>query len=94
MALYFNGHDHNLQWLEPVCGTHLLISGSAARPTPLENRDQNPTWFSDDTGPGFIWVELLGTELTAVFHDDQGKELFRKSVSRIRPDRTTAPRSP
>ncbi|MBO84977.1 MAG: hypothetical protein CL927_06435 [Deltaproteobacteria bacterium] len=82
--VYFSGHDHNLQWLEPTCGTHFLVSGAAAHTTPLRFRDGNPTWFADDSTAGFVWVELLGRDMTAVFYHQDGSEQFGKTVHRIR----------
>ena len=35
--VYFSGHDHNRQWLEPTCGTDFIVSGAGAKTTDLEN---------------------------------------------------------
>ncbi len=80
--LYFSGHDHNLQWLEPTCGTHFIVSGAAARTTPLERRDHNPVLFEDDQHPGFVWVELRGDSMTGVFYDQEAQVLFEHTVQR------------
>ena len=82
--VYFSGHDHNLQWLAPTCGTHFLVSGAAAHTTPLHHRDQNPTWYADDTEAGFMWVELRGDEMTVSIHHADGSEQFRRTVTRNR----------
>ena len=55
--VYFSGHDHNRQWLDPVCGTEFIVSGTAAKHTDLEGRG-NQTKFEDDNYGGFLWVEI------------------------------------
>ncbi len=80
--LYFSGHDHNRQWLEPVCGTTFIVSGAAAKTTDLERRDENPTFFEDADVEGFMWVEIVGDQMTGVFYDKDGNLDFEKTITR------------
>ncbi|MDP6932969.1 MAG: hypothetical protein QGG40_08620, partial [Myxococcota bacterium] len=79
--LYLCGHDHNRQWLEPVCGVELMVSGAAAKTTDLEGRG-NATFFEDDQTEGFVWVELRDEELTGEFYDSSGTLDFEQTVTR------------
>lgn len=77
--VYFAGHDHDLQWLEPTCGTEFIVSGAAS-----DLRDvggDNPTLFEDAVN-GFLWVEIVDRTFTGVFYDVDGNELFRRVVQK------------
>lgn len=78
--LYISGHDHSRQFLEPACGTQLIVSGAGSETTTLEG--DNPTLFEDDTEEGFVWIEISGDELTARFFDKAGNEDFSTSFTR------------
>jgi hypothetical protein len=80
--VYFAGHDHTRQWLEPACGTELIVSGAAAKLTPLEHRDNNPTHYEDDSVPGFMWAEIQGNRFHGVFFDQDGNVSFDHEVTR------------
>ncbi len=77
--IYFAGHDHDLQWLQPVCETEMIVSGAAAGTRDLAG--SNPTLFETAT-KGFLWVEIAGDTMTGVFYDSDGAELFRRVVTR------------
>ena len=79
--IYFSGHDHNRQWLEPSCGTEFIVSGAAAKTTDLEGRG-NSTLFEDDTTEGVMWVELRDDQMTGEFYDRYGNLDFSSSLSR------------
>lgn len=66
--LYYSGHDHNRQLLEPTCGTEFIVSGAGAKTTDLEGRG-NVTFFEDDTIEGFVWTEIRGNQVTVAFYD-------------------------
>jgi predicted MPP superfamily phosphohydrolase len=70
--LYLSGHDHNRQAFDPVCGTWFFVAGAAAKTSDFEFRDDNPTVWGDDQREGFIWVELVGENMTASFYDLDG----------------------
>lgn len=77
--VYFAGHGHDLQWLEPVCGTEHIGSGAVS-----DLRDvggSNPTFFEASTY-GFLWVEIVDGTFTGVFYDVDGKELFRRVLQK------------
>jgi tartrate-resistant acid phosphatase type 5 len=71
ILVYFSGHDHNRQWLEPNCGTEFIVTGAGAKTTDLVGRG-NPSFFEDDTKEGFIWVEIEGNRFTGQFYDLHG----------------------
>ncbi len=79
--LYLAGHDHNRQWLEPTCGTEFIVSGAAAKLTPLENRG-NPTFFEDDQLEGFVWIEIRDECLTGAFYNYMGILEFEQTYCR------------
>ena len=78
--VYFCGHDHNRQWLQPTCGTEFVVSGAAAKNTDLEGRG-TPTFFEDDLQPGFLLVEIEGNRLRGEFYDQYGNlDFFREVI--------------
>jgi len=79
--LYFAGHDHNRQWLEPYCGVNLVVSGAAAKTTDLEGRG-NATSFEDDTEEGFLWVEIRGDVLRGEFWNRSGTLDHAQEITR------------
>ena len=76
--IYLCGHDHNIQWLEPKCGTEFIISGAGAKSEGLPG--QNPAFFGMPETEGFLWAELKDNSFTGVFYDQTGKELFSKTI--------------
>ncbi len=79
--VYFSGHDHDREWLEPKCGTTFIVSGAAAKLRPLEARG-NPSRWADDEKRGFLWVDIAGDTLTGVFYDEDGKINYEGTVER------------
>jgi len=79
---YFSGHDHNMQWLKPRCGTNFVVSGAGAKTTALVHRDNNPVYWESDSQAGFMWVEIDGPTMTGVFYDLYGNELYRRVETR------------
>ncbi len=78
--VYLCGHDHDLQWLEPTCGTEFVVSGAAAKLRDLAG-NENPSFFQQ-SHLGFLWVEIDGNTFTGVIYDDQGNELYRRSIQK------------
>jgi len=78
--VYFAGHDHDREWLDPVCGTSFIVSGAAAKLRALASRDAQPTRFVDDAHFGFLWVEADAEGLRGVFFDDSGAVSYRDAV--------------
>ncbi|MCA9628355.1 MAG: metallophosphoesterase, partial [Myxococcales bacterium] len=79
--VYICGHDHNMQWLQPKCGTEFIVSGSGAKTTGLEGRG-TPTFFETDAKGGFLLVEISGKTFSGWFYDEDGKELFTRTVTK------------
>jgi hypothetical protein len=81
--VYFAGHDHHLEWLEPVpeCpGTQFLVSGAGSLPRPVA--DRRPAYFKAGDTPGFIWVEINGNEFTGEFYDGAAQLLYRRTTTK------------
>jgi hypothetical protein len=65
--IYLCGHDHNIQWLEPKCGTEFIVSGAGSKSEGLPG--QNPAYFGMPETEGFIWIELKDNSFTGTFYD-------------------------
>ncbi|HEY0134764.1 MAG TPA: metallophosphoesterase [Nannocystis sp.] len=76
--VYLCGHDHNLQWLAPKCGTEFIVSGAGSKAEGLPG--SNPAAFGLPETEGFLWVEIKDNTFTGVFYDQTGKELFTKTI--------------
>lgn len=76
--VYISGHDHNLQWLEPTCGTEFIVSGAGSKAEPLPG--SNPKFFQVAETEGFMWVEVTADSFTGVFYDQTGKELYSRTI--------------
>jgi tartrate-resistant acid phosphatase type 5 len=70
--VYISGHDHHRQVFDPVCGTYFFVSGASSKVEDFVFREENPTQWGDDTREGFLWVEIVGDDLTAAFYDLDG----------------------
>jgi hypothetical protein len=80
---YLNGHDHNLQWLEPVCDTQFIVSGAAAKTTDFAHRDGNQTAWETDQIEGFFWVEVRSdTEVNTRFYDKDANMTYERAVTK------------
>lgn len=77
--IYFTGHDHTRQWLEPQCGVEFIVSGAASKVTQFAHRDDNPTYWEDDQEEGFMWVEIDGKTMTGAFYDRDANLDFERS---------------
>jgi tartrate-resistant acid phosphatase type 5 len=80
--VYFAGHDHHREWLEPTCGTTFIISGAAAKLRGLRNCEGTPTRYQDAAKRGFLWVEIAGDVLTGVFYDDEARIDYQDVITR------------
>jgi tartrate-resistant acid phosphatase type 5 len=76
--VYLCGHDHNIQWLEPKCGTEFIVSGAGSKSEDLPG--ENPAYFGMPETEGFIWVELKDNSFTGTFYDKTGAELYSKTI--------------
>lgn len=80
--LYLAGHDHNRQWLEPHCGTELIVSGAGAKNTDFERRDGNRIKYEDDTVEGFFWIEIADDTMTVEAWNRNGTMDHRGTMTR------------
>lgn len=76
--VYLCGHDHNIQWLEPKCGTEFIVSGAGSKSEGLPG--VNPAYFGMPETEGFIYVELVDNSFTGTFYDKTGKQLYTKTI--------------
>ncbi|MCK6519436.1 metallophosphoesterase [Myxococcota bacterium] len=79
--LYFAGHDHNRQWLEPDACFETVVTGAAAKTTDMPGRG-NGAFFEDDTEAGFMWVEIKGDVFTGEFYDLYGNLDYSRTFTR------------
>jgi tartrate-resistant acid phosphatase type 5 len=80
---YFAGHDHNLQWLEPVAscdGMELVISGGGGAGT-YDIEGSHAARFQLETH-GFWWFEADATRLRGVAFDEDGEPLFDHTIEK------------
>jgi hypothetical protein len=79
--MYLCGHDHDLEWLEPVCGMELIVSGAGSQTRGLGGSDE-PAFYTTDQTEGFVWLELDGDQLTGTIYDRDAVELYSMTVDR------------
>lgn len=83
--VFFAGHDHDLQWLEPAAscpGVELIVSGAAAKTRGQGSGTQHPAHFERYDTNGFLWVEIDGDRFTGVFYDDAATQLYERTFQR------------
>lgn len=80
--VYFSGHDHSRQWLEPACGMEFVVSGAGAKLDQLPARDGNLTRFEDNSQPGFIWVEIVDRTMNLAFYRQDGSLDYEGSLTK------------
>jgi hypothetical protein len=79
--LYLAGHDHDLEWLEPVpsCGaTHFIVSGGGGASL-YDLGGTHEAAFQRDS-LGFWWIEVTADTLHAVAYDQDAQPLFDRTV--------------
>ena len=79
--VYFSGHDHDLQWLEPSCGVEFIVSGAGSK-TRSDGDWGVPTRFEAYDINGFMWVEIIDSQLKGVFYDQQGTLLYEGIIQK------------
>jgi acid phosphatase len=75
VALYFSGHDHDLELLETGRGFLQVVSGAGSSTRSM--RWGEDTLFAS-AAPGFVWVGIEQNELTLVFVDAARGPLFTR----------------
>jgi hypothetical protein len=78
--VYICGHDHNIQWLEPTCGTEFIVSGAGSKSEGLPG--SNPAFFGMPETEGFLWVEIADDTFTGEFYDSAGALLYTRSFAK------------
>jgi hypothetical protein len=66
------------QWLQPSCGTELVVSGTGAEGTALASR--NPS-FWESVALGFFYVVIRGKELRGQFISSAANSSMRWAAS-------------
>lgn len=79
--IYFSGHDHDMQWLEPQCGVEFIVSGAGAKQRGRHGWGVE-TKFEQYNSNGFLWVEIVDKELTAAFYNIQGEQLYKETLTK------------
>ncbi|MDP6934036.1 MAG: metallophosphoesterase [Myxococcota bacterium] len=79
--VYLSGHDHNLEWLEPSCGTQFIVSGAGGKLRDMVGWGA-PSQFEYADAEGFLWVEIRDETFTGVFYDRNAQALFEASFTR------------
>ena len=79
--VYFSGHDHDLQWLEPQCGTEFIVSGAGSKNRNLENSGV-PTFFETDAQPGFVWIEIIDNLMRVEFYGMDESLLYEGTLQK------------
>jgi tartrate-resistant acid phosphatase type 5 len=79
--LYISGHDHDLQWLEPQCGTHFMVSGAGGKTRSIEGWDQ-PTRFELGDTLGFHWIEISDDKLSAKIFNSDAELLYEDTIQK------------
>lgn len=83
--LYLCGHDHNRQSFSAdasSCGVNFIVNGASAKSSDFEYHDDNPTLWGDDQKPGFVWIEIDGSVLTAAWYDMDGNLDFEYTIEK------------
>jgi hypothetical protein len=79
--LYLAGHDHDLEWLDPVpsCGaTQFIVSGGGG--AALYDLDGTGEAAFQEKSFGFWWIEVTADALHAVAYDQDARPLFERTV--------------
>lgn len=74
---YFSGHDHDLEYYRPQGGTAYIVSGGGSGHRWIWSRRGGR--FSAATS-GFVHVALDRESMTVRFLDEQGRELYRRTI--------------
>ena len=84
------GHDHDLQWLEPVdqCGkTFHIVSGAGAKSRELKDEERNEAYWQQGDSLGFFYIEISGDEFHGTVYtvdkiSGEYNAAFSKTLSR------------
>ncbi len=77
--VYFAGHDHNLQLLQPVNGVHYVVSGGGASSYSVRY-DKNTIFAA--TNLGFVWFQVNDANVLMQCIDGNGNVIFAYEIER------------
>jgi hypothetical protein len=80
VAVYIGAHDHDRQWLAPVCGMEVLVSGGGGETAPLDRPNDPSALFASDQ-PGFLYAHVTAAEIDGTFYDASGRPSFRRTAA-------------
>ncbi|MCZ2152584.1 MAG: hypothetical protein LC114_01590 [Bryobacterales bacterium] len=78
-VLYVAGHDHDLQYLRPVDGTHLVVSGGGGGRLRHVNRDSRVIF--GEAIYGFTTLDIDETRILVEMFDQHGKRVYEATIS-------------
>jgi hypothetical protein len=79
--LYFCGHEHLFQHIQPKGGVHLFVNGAAGAGARAAEKQNYPNvLFMAEKKQGFSILEATQTSLTMRFIDQEGAELYRYAL--------------
>ena len=78
VALYVAGHDHDLQYLKPVDGTHLIVSGGGGGR--LRQLRPDPRTLFARTMYGFTTLEIDSSHIHVEMFDRSGQRVFESDI--------------
>lgn len=78
VALYVAGHDHDLQYLKPVDGTHLIVSGGGGGR--LRQLRPDPRTLFARTMYGFTTLEIDRSRIRVEMFDQNGQRVYESEI--------------
>jgi tartrate-resistant acid phosphatase type 5 len=83
IPMWFNGHNHNLQWIKkPGTATHFICSGAGSLVDPDVKDPKDGTLMYGYNGAGFVVVEMDFAQTVVTFVDTDARVLYEQAVSR------------
>ncbi len=78
-VLYVAGHDHDLQYLKPVDGTHLVVSGGGGGR--LRRLRQDPRVIFGQAIYGFTTLDINESRILVEMFDRYGKRIYEAEIT-------------
>lgn len=78
VPLYVAGHDHDLQYLKPIDGTHLVISGGGG--AKLRQLKPDPRAIFARTVYGFTTLEISPERIRVEMYDSKANRIFNTDI--------------
>lgn len=79
VAVYLAAHDHDREWMAPVCGMELVVSGGGGDTSALTRADDPAALFASDQ-PGFLYARATPTTLEGTFYNLAGAVSFQRTA--------------